>query len=159
MCVRAGTAQPAEAKREPKEAAADATRDEERDRGNGGRETVPSPAKVASNKHRKIDPSAVEIGASREKIDYVDNAEHFGMNGVLVSKPAMAIACNCGPNEKCWAIPMSVLGWPLALRVCPTPEAPGHESHDAKAHQFTEAQMATVQTMYKAAAQMVHSGA
>ena len=101
---------------------------------------------------REVTAQEVPIGASKDKVTVVETATEFVLNGVTLAKAEMAQVCKCEPDDKCWAVGLSTLGWPLCLRLCQHPGSPGHESHTSSAHDFTEEQIAALSTLYKAAA-------
>jgi hypothetical protein len=93
----------------------------------------------------------VDIGASKDKVTITDTDKEYGVNGVKVTKAELALACQCGPDDRCWAPLFSVLGWPAGLRLCQHPGQPGHEMHDSPMHKFTPQQVVTVGTLIAAA--------
>lgn len=86
----------------------------------------------------KVKPEDVDIGASKDKVDVEDTDTLFSVNGDSVPKAELCQACDCGPNDKCWALVFSVLGWPNCLRLCQHPGEAGHESYDSSAHTWSE---------------------
>jgi hypothetical protein len=93
----------------------------------------------------------VEIGASKNRVVIVETETDFCFNDVTMKKAELAHTCNCGPDDRCWALAFSVLGWPNCLRLCQHPGAAGHESHDSSAHQFSKQEFTALQTLHKAA--------
>jgi hypothetical protein len=87
-------------------------------------------------------PEDVEIGSSAHKLrtTFTDTHVQFGKSSV--SKAALAKICNCGPNDKCWAVALSAMRWPDCLKLCPCPTKKGHESHKSSQHQFTPTERA-----------------
>lgn len=93
----------------------------------------------------------MQIGISREKVTVTDTATEFGINGTVVKKSELAHLCECGPEDRCWAVPFSTLGWPEALRLCQHPDQQGHEKHDSEQHRFTQGQLTSIASLIVAA--------
>ena len=85
----------------------------------------------------KVNPGDVDIGVSADRVEVVETETTYGVNRVVVSKAELAHICNCGPNDRCWAMVFSLLGYPNCLRICQHKGQPGHESHDSSAHCFS----------------------
>jgi hypothetical protein len=114
--------------------------------GKGKGKDKPGKGKDRSSKGKDSDfiprPEDVEIGSSAHKLrtTFTDTHVQFGRSSI--SKAALAKICNCGPNDKCWAVALSHMHWPSCLRLCPCPTKKGHESHDSSQHQFTSTERA-----------------
>jgi hypothetical protein len=85
----------------------------------------------------KVIPGDVVIGVSADRVEVVETETTYGVNRVVVSKAELAHICKCGPNDRCWAMVFSLLGYPNCLRICQHKGQPGHESHDSSAHCFS----------------------
>jgi hypothetical protein len=99
---------------------------------------------------RATKPEDVDIGASKDRVDVEDTPTHFSVNKESVAKAELCQACNCGPDDRCWAPVFSVLGWPNCLRLCQHPGQPGHESHDSSAHTWSEQEFTACQNLVAA---------
>jgi hypothetical protein len=116
---------------------------------------VSSPiAQDATQKKLKLDPAQVDIGASSGKVSISETAEEFSFNQVVLQKSELAAALNCQPEDRCWAVAVSSLGWPLALRMCNHAGEKGHESHNSSAHCLSTEDRQIAQTLYQAAARL-----
>ena len=93
----------------------------------------------------------METGVSKDRVVVSETETDFVFNDAVMKKAELARTCNCGPDDRCWTIAFSVLGWPNCLRVCQHPGAAGHESHDSSAHKFTNQEFTALQTLHKAA--------
>lgn len=101
---------------------------------------------------------AVEIGRISGKLTYTDTATHFGFLGTKVLKSDLAAACDCGEDDKCWAVPMSIKPWPMKLEACNRHGEPGHESHDSSHHRFTAQQLQKIGQLCVAAKKSAAAG-
>ena len=96
-------------------------------------ESEQSPQKRATQSWPQPAANEVEIGVSKDKVVVSETETDFVFNDAVMKKAELARTCNCGPDDRCWAIAFSVLGWPNCLRLCQHPGAAGHESHDSSA--------------------------
>lgn len=104
-----------------------------------GLQQCKSPKAAEGTAHyAKVSAEEVEIGASADRVEITDTETMYGMNRVLVAKAELAHICQCGPNDRCWALVFSLLGYPSCLRVCQNKGQPGHESHNSSAHCFSD---------------------
>ena len=84
-----------------------------------------------------IRPEDIEIGCSAHKLKTTFTDTHVLFGKSTVSKAALANICGCGPNDRCWAVGLSAMRWPICLQLCPCPGKKDHESHDSPQHRFT----------------------
>jgi hypothetical protein len=87
---------------------------------------------------------AVVIGNLADKVVFKDTATHFGIHDLMLEKKALASACDCGVDDKCWAVAMSKKPWPLKLELCNKKGQPGHQAHDSAQHKFTAGELKTI---------------
>ena len=60
-----------------------------------------------------------------------------GPRGPILNKKDMAVVCNCGVEDRCWAIPLSMKKWPWNLEMCNHAGEEGHEHYDSDKHTFS----------------------
>ena len=63
----------------------------------------------------------------------------------MINKAEAANICDCGINDRCWAICLDGRPWPLKLQRCNHPGQMGHIMHNSIKHRFTASQMARLQ--------------
>jgi len=102
------------------------------------------PPNSHSNSQRKTDirPEDVDIGCSAHKLKTTFTDTHVQFGKKSISKAALAKICKCGPSDRCWAVALSAMRWPLCLQLCPCPRKEGHESHNSTQHRFTSTERA-----------------
>jgi hypothetical protein len=93
--------------------------------------------KENNHKGSGIRPEDIEIGCSAHKLKTTFTDTHVQFGNKSISKAALAKICDCGPSDKCWAVALSAMRWPLCLQLCPCPQKEGHESHNSSQHKFT----------------------
>ena len=64
-----------------------------------------------------------------------------GPRGPVMNKSDMAIICDVGVEDKCWAIPLSMKKWPWNLELCNHFGEAGHEHYDSAKHTFSKSEM------------------
>ena len=96
------------------------------------------------NSHQSsgVRPEDIEIGCSAHKLKTTFTDTHVQFGHKSISKAALAKICNCGPSDRCWAVALSAMRWPICLQLCPCPKKAGHESHNSSQHRFTEIERA-----------------
>ena len=109
--------------------------------GKGGMKMEPPPA-----------PHMVDIGAltrrdrhtGKAKVKVTETSKEISCDGqqaFKLDKEEAAKICDCGIKDKCWALVLSTLPWPLKLLMCNHSGEPAHERHDSTKHVFTKEQM------------------
>ena len=97
-------------------------------------------------------PHKVDIGAlirrdrstGKAKVKVTETSKEISCNGeqaYKLDKEEAAKICDCGIKDKCWALVLSTLPWPLKLLMCNHSGEPEHERHDSTKHVFTRDQM------------------
>ena len=97
-------------------------------------------------------PHLVDIGAltrrdrttGKAKVKVTETSKEISCTGeqaYKLDKEEAAEICNCGIKDKCWALVLSTLPWPLKLLMCNHSGEPAHERHDSTKHVFTKEQM------------------
>ena len=94
------------------------------------------------NPHSGIRPEDIVIECSAHKLRTTFTDTHVQFGHKSISKAALAKICNCGPSDRCWAVALSAMRWPICLQLCPCPKKAGHESHNSSQHRFTEIERA-----------------
>lgn len=110
----------------------------------------PSQKKRAAKKLAKATlPAAgdIEIGRVHHMLTYVDTPTHFGIHNISLEKAELAAICECGLEDKCWAVSQSRKPWPLALECCNKPGQPGHETHTSRCHIFSAQQLKRIRAL------------
>ena len=109
----------------------------------GGRETP-------NKKGKQMDPWEVEIGKLTKPVDggeptvkVIETTATIqaGERGPVMNKSDMAMLCNCGVDDKCWAIPLSMKRWPWKLEMCNHHKEEGHQHYDSVKHQFSKREL------------------
>ena len=76
-----------------------------------------------SQRNTGIRPEDIEIGccsAHKLKTTFTDIHVQFGHKSI--SKAALAKIRKCGPSDRCWAVALSAMRWPICLQLCPCPQ-------------------------------------
>ena len=63
-----------------------------------------------------------------------------GPRGPIMNKRDMAMICDCGVEDKCWAIPLSMKKWPWNLELCNHAGEEGHQHYDSAKHTFSKSE-------------------
>ena len=94
---------------------------------------------------------AVNLTIGSANSSCVETATDISVDGVTVPKADLAQSCDCGTEDKCWALAFSTKPWPLKLELCNHAGEPGHEAADSHKHTFSQIQMAKCRTLVKKA--------
>ena len=96
----------------------------------------------SSQRNTGIRPEDIEIGCSAHKLKTTFTDTHVQFGHKSISKATLAKICKCGPNDRCWAVALSAMRWPVCLQLCPCPQKEGHQSHNSSQHIFTSTERA-----------------
>ena len=103
--------------------------------------------------HLDRNPDQVEIGKltrykeqeGRAQVIIEETHTYVTDGWNMIHKAEAANICDCGINDRCWAICLDGRPWPLKLQRCNHPGQMGHIMHNSIKHRFTRIQMARIQ--------------
>ena len=116
------------------------------------------PGNTTPKKDRPIEAWDVEIGKLTKSADgnppVVEVVEteatiQAGPRGPVLNKLDMAMVCNCGVDDKCWAVPLSMKRWPWKLEMCNHPGEAGHQHYDSDKHVFSKTELNDLSELIK----------
>ena len=111
-----------------------------------------------SPKRQKIEPWDVEIGALTKSVDgnpprvvvkETATTIQAGEKGPTLNKADLAMLCDCGPDDKCWAVALSMQKWPFKLKLCNHSGEAGHEHYDSDLHVFSKRELFDIDQLAK----------